>query len=100
MENLVTKKVIDPRILSVIIALGADEVLDLYDLLRRTKSKEEMKKEGTHLGEVQPHQKETNKPYTERNISNKWNFTGNKREDYDSLYDESEFGADTPTIKR
>ena len=91
------RKVIDPRIVVALSALAADEVVDLYDLLRRTKSKEEMHKEGNY-GEVKPFQKETNAPYDERSDENKWGLTGNEKEDRKSLYDEAAMGADTPDL--
>ena len=78
---------INPRILATILALGGTQVTDIYDILRRTKSKEEMKKEGTYKHEVKTHQKENKVPYTDY-LENKWGFTGYKNGDYESLYNE------------
>lgn len=94
METVVSetmKKVLDGRIVAAETLLVAGGARDLYELARRTKSKEEMKEEGTHKEELETHQKD-NKPKQRRYYENKYGFKGTKKEDYESDYDENKMG--------
>jgi len=90
METVVSesmKKVIDGRMLAVEVLLAAGGARDLYELARRTKSKEEMAREGTLQRELQPHEKD-NKPKVRSYDNNKWGFDGTEKGDRAFLYDE------------
>ncbi len=89
-------KVVDPRILSAIIALSGGELGDLYDLLRRTKSKTELQRQGLIGRTLKPIEKATDKPLQERQTDNTYGFTGTRRGDYESSYNEEDFTPDTP----
>lgn len=90
------RKVVDPRILSAVIALSGGEFVDLYDLLRRTRSKTEMQKQGLVGRVLKPFEKATDKPLQQRQTDNVYGFTGTRRGDYDSSYNEEDFTPDTP----
>lgn len=79
--------VVDKKTAAALAALGVSTVGDLFELTRRTKTKEERQKEGT-LKDVKDFQKSTKKPYNERDLTNRWGFDGTKKGDYSSLYDE------------
>lgn len=97
METVVSesmKKVIDWRWAAVEGLLAAGGARDLYELARRTKSKEEMQQEGTHQGKVSVHQRD-NKPKERQYYANKYGFEGTKKGDYASDYDENKMGKNT-----
>lgn len=85
------KKVIDGRVAAMEALLAAGSARDLYELARRTKSKEEMQKEGTYKKQVTAHQKD-NKPEKRNYYDNKYGFVGTKKGDYASDYDENAMG--------
>ena len=80
--------VVDKKTAAALAGLGVSTVGDLFELTRRTKTKEEREKEGTLTEKVKPFQRKTKKSYAERDLSNRWGFDGTKKGDYASLYDE------------
>lgn len=95
METVVSesmRRVIDSRVVAAEVVLAAGGARDLYELGRRTKSKEEMQKEGTHKEPLKSYEKNSYKPKKREYDNNKWGFDGTKKGDFASLYDESKLG--------
>lgn len=88
--STVMRKVLDKRAVAFEIVLSAGGIRDLYEIIRRAKSKEEMQKEGTHEKEIKSFQKNNHKSLGKKDYSNAWGFVGTKKGDYESDYYEEE----------